>query len=101
MRFQCTSCEKILRINDSLAGTRIKCPACGIVQVAAATTDGDEAVEAAPKKKPLAGSVADKLPAKKRPLPDDDEEEAPEPQGRKRRPAVGGEEDAPRGRKRR
>src|ERR1700677_3758462 len=96
MRFQCTSCEKLLRINDNLAGKRIKCPGCGSVQVAEEVLDPEVVPAAPPKKKPLAG-VTPKPSFKKPPI--DEEEDPPAP--RKRRPVQDDDEDEPRPRARR
>src|ERR1043166_9595789 len=98
MRFQCTSCEKFLRINDALAGKRIKCPACGAVQVAEEALDPEVVDEAPAPKKPASGitakapakksaaGVTAKPPVKKRPpvADDEDEDEAPPPRKRRR-----------------
>jgi hypothetical protein len=97
----------MLRINDALAGKRIKCPGCGAVTVAEPADEADEADEAVqeapPKKKPVA-NVAARAPVKKKPPVDDDEDEAPAPPPRKKRPADDDDDDEappPRGKRRR
>ncbi|HYV39734.1 MAG TPA: hypothetical protein VE988_28860 [Gemmataceae bacterium] len=86
LRIECT-CGKFLKVGDALLGKKIKCPACGEIQLvkkpAAAmaakpksSPDIDEAVSPAPKKKTPVGNGVAKGPAPaKRHMREDHEDE--------------------------
>lgn len=73
MRFTCSSCSKALRVNNALAGKRIKCPACSQVQLVPEAVE--EVAEGLPPRKAVAKpqAVIAAPPAKKRDLVQDDE----------------------------
>src|SRR5262245_133329 len=69
--FNCSECDAPLKLSDDLAGKKCKCPKCGAVN---AVPDGDEdAVQAAPAKKPTARAAGGTGVRKK---PDTDEGDA-------------------------
>lgn len=104
MRITCPSCQKTLRVNDRLAGKRIKCPACGQVLLVPDLSEAIiEAVDEPPpprKPRPLPQeAVSATRPAKRRLIDDAD---APRP--KKRRPLddePDEDEDRPRKKKKR
>jgi len=60
IHFPCSECAKALRLNDNLAGKKVKCPGCGkVVLVASSSAElartGSSAVDRAPSR-PVAGT---------------------------------------------
>jgi len=86
----CPECEKKLKVGDTAAGKKIRCPACkAIVEVPTplAAADEDEAITEVPRKK--SSSIQSTPPSRKRRDEDEDEDEDEEeerrPKSRKRR----------------
>jgi hypothetical protein len=115
LRVAC-SCGKVLKVNEDLAGKKIKCPECATVLTvkaaasAAVSTrplkpstrdeDDDEAVASGPpKKKPTAGANGPSAPVKKKPAANDDEDELPRPKKKYRDEDLDDEDERPRKKK--
>src|SRR5262245_44732431 len=97
IRIEC-SCGKFLKVGDALLGKKVKCPACGALQVVKQTApagiaarprsspDHDEGVSPAPKKKAPMANGAPKSPAPAKRRVHDDDDDRP----RKKQPAKKG-----------
>ncbi|MGL4551130.1 MAG: hypothetical protein ACRC33_08080 [Gemmataceae bacterium] len=92
---ECEDCGKRLRVRDTFAGKRVKCPGCGEALTVPAAPDDEPEEDTPPPRKTSVRPAADApRPAAKRPRDEDEEDEDDRP--RRRRDEEEEEEDRPR-----